>query len=386
MKSLAFLMKHNIVKFTCCFLKLAKYFVFCLSEDNNNNKSLIHHRRDRTHPTSLCLAVMSKAAVRNAADAVEPDEVMPAATTVEPVEGLPEGQDESKSSAKLVAGSKRTYSFVQAADYRPDWAQKLLKSGKPDLTIVVGGVEFHHYKQILCAACPFIDAMLSTNMKESQENMIEFAEKDPDLWIIIAKLLDPYGCSKERKDDLLKSVLIGSTDSILKPPLLTEDQFLTMEALELVKFLDYLGVESWVQHFCDIALWHYLKLNRSGDLNTTYSTWSSCQEWPCPRLKKKLIFAFKEQMLRMAYDLSHGQAVIPGVFDSTKDFLFDEECGKEIWMHLVVHVDFPDEMTENASKEAIVNSPLVKYMLEMAGRPLTLERLKNIRMQLQYDE
>ena len=56
----------------------------------------------------------------------------------------------------------------------------------PDITVVVGkGMykhEFECYKVALSLASPVFDAMLSSDMAESNNNQIELADKDPDQW------------------------------------------------------------------------------------------------------------------------------------------------------------------------------------------------------------
>lgn len=53
---------------------------------------------------------------------------------------------------------------------------------EPDVKVIVGGQTFHHYAALLCNCSDYFDAMLSSNMKEGQTNVIEFVDKDPQEW------------------------------------------------------------------------------------------------------------------------------------------------------------------------------------------------------------
>jgi len=63
---------------------------------------------------------------------------------------------------------------------------KKIRSMSPDITVVVGkGMykhEFECYKVALSLASPVFDAMLSSDMAESNNNQIQLSDKDPDQW------------------------------------------------------------------------------------------------------------------------------------------------------------------------------------------------------------
>ena len=48
---------------------------------------------------------------------------------------------------------------------------------QPDVTVVIGTTEFQCHKVILCQASEYFDAMLSSEMKESNESRIVFEDK-----------------------------------------------------------------------------------------------------------------------------------------------------------------------------------------------------------------
>ena len=72
-----------------------------------------------------------------------------------------------------------------------DCVAKKLRLDDPDLTVVVGGEEFHHYSILLRYACDYFDKMLTTNMKERNELKIYFPDKDPNEWKLVYRFLEP---------------------------------------------------------------------------------------------------------------------------------------------------------------------------------------------------
>ena len=70
-----------------------------------------------------------------------------------------------------------------------------MRAVEPDVTVVVGGVEFQHYSTFLCCNSDYFDAMLSANMKEKAEKRIEFTNKDPEEWALFYSFIDPRTCS-----------------------------------------------------------------------------------------------------------------------------------------------------------------------------------------------
>lgn len=73
-----------------------------------------------------------------------------------------------------------------------DRASKRIRKEEPDVTIIVGGKEFRHYRQILCVASDYFDAAFNSGMKESDTMRIEFPDKDPDEWELFVSFLEPF--------------------------------------------------------------------------------------------------------------------------------------------------------------------------------------------------
>lgn len=70
-----------------------------------------------------------------------------------------------------------------------------VRSQAPDVTVSVGSgdtkQEFKCYKVILSFASDYLDAMLSSSMKEGEMGVIEFPDKDPEEWKLFYDFISP---------------------------------------------------------------------------------------------------------------------------------------------------------------------------------------------------
>jgi len=73
--------------------------------------------------------------------------------------------------------------------------QDVVRSQAPDVTVLVGSgeskQEFKCYKVILSFASEYLDAMLSSNMKEGEMGTVEFPDKDPEEWKLFYDFISP---------------------------------------------------------------------------------------------------------------------------------------------------------------------------------------------------
>ena len=254
---------------------------------------------------------------------------------------------------------------------------KKLQSAEPDLTIVVGGEEFHHYKQILCQACPFIDKALANKMKESSTaSRLVFPDRKPNVWRLVYLMLDPFVNGKE-KDGLIESLSKSLLDSFKNKEQAFSFPFAS-ELLELLSFLDYLGMESLVKQYdkqMAKLLADYLTDNHllySGD-HHKYSSWLACKSYPCPLTLKVVKERYKVEMLQVTYELSRKRKSSSWKahrVETMVEFLLDKQCGEEMWQHLLSHMYFPYDVVHIVGRESFVPDQYFKYVLEMAGRSI----------------
>ncbi|CAB9501340.1 expressed unknown protein [Seminavis robusta] len=73
---------------------------------------------------------------------------------------------------------------------------------EPDVTIVVGGVEFKEYGQTLRCWSDFFDTALSSGMKEAVTKRFEFPDRDPKEWEWIVSLMSPIAPVTVDKENL----------------------------------------------------------------------------------------------------------------------------------------------------------------------------------------
>ena len=72
----------------------------------------------------------------------------------------------------------------------------LCSSEAADVVIVVGGKEFHEYRQSLRCWSGFFDAAFRSGMKESNTQRFEFYDKDPKEWELVASLVSPMSADR----------------------------------------------------------------------------------------------------------------------------------------------------------------------------------------------
>jgi len=215
---------------------------------------------------------------------------------------------------------------------------KRLKSVEPDVTVVVGGVEFYHYKTILCNSCEFFDTMLSANMREAKDSRIEFPDKKPEEWMMVYKFLDPT----EWNDKEPRSSLVTPEN-----------------ALNLLPWFDFIGLEDLTK-ICDEVAASSLISNEMIGLN--YKRWVKYRDLPCPRYQKVIKRVLK-RLIAQFLDVAVWETrekFVPVL----KKFLLDDRCGDEIWEYLLRKVKFSDKMLEQLDRQTIVTSPLFPFLLE----------------------
>ena len=83
-------------------------------------------------------------------------------------------------------------------------ATALCSSEEPDVVIVVGGKEFHEYRQSLRCWSAFFDAAFRSGMKESKTQRFEFPDKDPKEWELVASLASPMSADRVTMDNVYK--------------------------------------------------------------------------------------------------------------------------------------------------------------------------------------
>lgn len=83
-------------------------------------------------------------------------------------------------------------------------AKQTIRYQSPDIVVSVGSgssaQEFECYGLMLSSASPYLDAMLSTKMKEGENGFISFPDKNPNEWKLFYEFVDPQTARHARID------------------------------------------------------------------------------------------------------------------------------------------------------------------------------------------
>jgi hypothetical protein len=252
--------------------------------------------------------------------------------------------DQKDSVDTAAAAADESKKRSSAADWSPDerTLPKRFKSMEPDTVVVVGGVEFFHFKCFLCR-CPYFDNMFASGMKESQENCIEFPDKDPDTWPKVYNVLDAPDHSK-------------NVDQRIEELCSSPDPFVYLE------WFDFLGCEELVRKL-DESLAEVFRSNYGCRSLVNYSRhWIPTKNLPCPETRE---FLWEHVESYFELYLSVSDDSLPSI----KSFLLDEQSGDELWeLFTTRSVKFPARMMETMDKQSIVNAPTFKFLIAMGRR------------------
>lgn len=203
-----------------------------------------------------------------------------------------------------------------------------LKAQETDLTVVVGDIEFYHYKIILCSGSDFFDTMLSTQMRENDENRIEFPDKNPDEWLEVYSFIDQtYGESP--------TINIGN-------------------ALKLISWFDFFAMDELAEK-CDKV--HSESLPEYIDFFVAFGElWDTCKAKPCPKTQEKVLNYIKNSLDFSSMSAREAKAL--------KEFILDEVGGERLWQALKGSgcLHFPPEV-KDLDRTELANNVLFEYFL-----------------------
>jgi BTB/POZ domain len=80
-------------------------------------------------------------------------------------------------------------------------------SEDPDVSIIVGGIEFKEYRHTLRCWSEYFDGAFRSGMKESQNMTFEFPDEDPGEWELIMALTAPLPSLNVTKENLDTALL-----------------------------------------------------------------------------------------------------------------------------------------------------------------------------------
>lgn len=221
-----------------------------------------------------------------------------------------------------------------------------------DLTVVVGDETFHHYSQLLCQY-PYFDNMLTVNMEERNTSSILFPEKDPKEW------LEVYKC-------------LVSNDLTVDMQALVQKDNARKQPLRLMHWFDYICAESIITKYDELtAIYKDIQLQKHN--KATYCYWSEISSLSCPLLKNVVKKHFKVKMMRLVWFLArYNQPMCSKELSEIKFYLLDEECGEEMWNHLLrdvcVHDDVLGKQLVKENRIGVAGCPLFEFFLQETSK------------------
>ena len=252
---------------------------------------------------------------------------------------------------------------------------KRLKAAEPDLTVVVGGVEFYHYKIILCSGCDFFDTMLSTQMRENQGSRIEFPDKNPEEWLEVYSFLDPSG--KKPK------ITPGNAMKFIT----WFDFFTPGNAMKFITWFDFLGMVQLATE-CDTV--YAESLSTHTDLEGFSNDWNVCKSKPCPISQEQVLESLEIFLSQFRATRGRGssyssyasssnacrQGMSASDATTLKSLILDDIGGDRIWQSITNSgvLYFPPQIN-GLSRVEVAENPLFEYLLQTSHNQV-LETLK----------
>jgi hypothetical protein len=209
--------------------------------------------------------------------------------------------------------------------------------------------EFYHFKLELATWCQFFDNMLSSGMKESQHNRIQFPDQDPDAWPFVYKCLSLQD-QKELQNQFYAYLKSNNIRGICD-----EKNF------ALLQWFDFLGRDDLAKVWDTIYAQQFEAYFESNPTLFPHpSCWSNMKNLPCPQLQEILKTQVKNSiglMIRHPQTFREKLKLLPS-------YLLDDECGDELWGYLISQGKFSDAMLQDLDRAAIVTSPTFIYMFD----------------------
>lgn len=243
--------------------------------------------------------------------------------------------DEAAHPAETAASQADTES---PAAFDKEHTPKRIKAMDPDVTVVVGGVKFYHYKVFLCSFCEFFDTTLSADMKETKESCIEFPDKNPEEWLEVYSFLEKLGPLSVTDNDLMAA---------LKSRITVEN------ATWLMTWFDFLGLnvlaERCDQVVCDEITRHF----DYRDWAAFAAMWDQCSGVAFSK-SKECIVEYMEGWTVEKYG--------PFPQPLTKQLLQDEEYGDRFWASFCKNAYLPPALS-TMDRITVINNPLFDFLL-----------------------
>jgi hypothetical protein len=262
---------------------------------------------------------------------------------------------------------------------------------EPDLIVVVGKerTEFHHYKTSLCLGCPAIDKMLAAKARMGQDaNKLEISDMEPQVWLILYKLMEFSYMTDEEKDELLQSTLNEMSEAFQSESKTKAERHDCHNTVrDLFSWMDFFGMEALLAKYDQMTA-SFLRNNsqRKGGNPDEYDMFCSFKILKCPLVLGflKSVIKFKIAWYTFAtgcdieYSENHNESrpiSKEEAIDKMKKVLLDEDCGEEFFQQWLNNACAPEKWKDldQERRRNLVDSTAFEYLVEVIGRSMDFE-------------
>ena len=144
---------------------------------------------------------------------------------------------------------------------------------QPDVTIVVGGKEYHEYQQVLCFSSQYFDGAFRSGMKEAESKRFEFPDMDLKDWELFSSVISPCRNVRISSDNIEDVLRLFDQFCVTCSKLECDRVYCDKVFGQVVPFgQDYSITDiSWLQHSQTKGLADALALSLEHQLPTTMS-------------------------------------------------------------------------------------------------------------------
>jgi hypothetical protein len=228
-------------------------------------------------------------------------------------------------------------------------------SEKPDVVVVVGGVEFFEYRQVLRCISDYFDAAFRSGMKEAQNSKFEFVGKNPEEWELLMQVMAPASPTRITQPQL--DIILQWADELCIPRLPVQCDDLFAERI-LSEDFEYRIVEedSKTTTTTSSPPPKRMKLRKSQYYAKLIASWEVAVKFQLERCNRGVFAILSEAIHSEPYFLD-----LHSIQQMIAILKCDEQCRTTIWPFLEPHLHY--ELLEQKSPEELLDNELLPYLL-----------------------
>ena len=221
---------------------------------------------------------------------------------------------------------------------------------EPDLTIIVGGVEFQQYSQTLCSWSEYFDKALKSGMKESHSKRFEFPDRDPKEWEWIMELSSNLTTEELSKDNIYTA--LDWYDLLCSRRGLDKCDFTLF-----YKIIPELGLDSARNQNTSLLNSDHMAVMRKR-LDRLLDALEASMKYQLPRTKADCL-GILQKVMKGKY--TPCLVFTAGSLERLVSFLKDDkECSDELWSSFEMHLT---KSAREQDKAFLISSGLLRDMV-----------------------